>query len=398
MLDHRSPSRCVRIVTPCALELAHEVAAGDRLDAVADAVAHLEDRDVGAGRDQLLGRLAAGRAAADDDDAFTGAIATRRAGSPGRRGRSPTPMPGIGGTSGSAPVATSTTSGASSSTSVRRRPRRPVWTSTPSSRELPRLEVAEAQHLALARRPPGDLELAAELGRRAPRSRRRGRAGGRSAPPPCPPGPLPTTITRRGAGAGSTLHVSSRPASGLTAQRASLAAADEVDAGVAGDARADLVERAPPRPSRGQSGSAISARPSSDQVGVAVGDRPRPRRARDRRAGRRRSPARSRRALIAAASGDMWPRGRNIGASVTCSVCQFPAETLIAHTPASSSQRRDLGRDSSMRSHPSAPVLAVDPAHEREVGAAALADRARRPRAGSARGSRASRRTRPCAG
>ena len=41
--------------------------------------------------------------------------------------------------------------------------------------------------------------------------------------------------------------------------------------------------------------------------------------------------------LIVAASGTRKPRGRNIGPIVWWSAYQFPAETLIAHTPAFSS-------------------------------------------------------------
>ena len=150
-------------------------------------------------------------------------------------------MPGIGGISGSAPVATTTTSGASVATASGGHLGAGVDLDAQLAQPS-RLEVAEAQHLALARRQPGDLELAAELRRRAPRSRRGGRAGARSRAASMPAGPLPTTITRRGVVA--RLDAPRQLAPGLGVDRAAraLAAADEVHAGVAGDARPQLVE------------------------------------------------------------------------------------------------------------------------------------------------------------
>ena len=55
----------------------------------------------------------------------------------------------------------------------------------------------------------------------------------------------------------------------------------------------------------------------------------------------------------------MCPRGTNIGASVTCSVCHVPAETLIAAAPASSSQRETCTHSSSAKppSMPSSPLM-----------------------------------------
>ena len=85
----------------------------------------------------------------------------------------------------------------------------------------------------------------------------------------------------------------------------------------------------------GQSGSAISARPSSTRsaspsattFAASSGSSSRPTAITGTFTAR----------LTAAAYSTMCPRGTNIGASVTCSVCQVPAETLIAATPASSS-------------------------------------------------------------
>ena len=69
----------------------------------------------------------------------------------------------------------------------------------------------------------------------------------------------------------------------------------------------------------------------------------------------------------------MCPRGTNIGASVTCSVCQVPAVTLIAAQPASSSHLRDLHalveREAALDA-----VVAVDAPHQRQAD---VDDRAR---------------------
>ena len=69
----------------------------------------------------------------------------------------------------------------------------------------------------------------------------------------------------------------------------------------------------------------------------------------------------------------MCPRGTNIGASVTCSVCQVPAVTLIAAQPASSSHCETCTHSSSAKP-PSIAVVAVDAPHQRQAD---VDDRAR---------------------
>ena len=190
-----------------------------------------------------------------------------------------------------------------------------------------RLEVAEAQHLALARRQRRRPRACRRAARRAPRSRRRGRAGARSAPPPCPPGRCRRPSRGAASAAGST---PSRLAAGLRVDRAAgpLAAADEVDAGVAGDARPQLVEL-PCSTLRGQSGSAISARPSGTRsaspaattCAASAGSSSRPTAITGHAHG------------VLDRGGERGPcarAGRTSAPSVTCSVCQVPAETLIA--------------------------------------------------------------------
>ena len=55
----------------------------------------------------------------------------------------------------------------------------------------------------------------------------------------------------------------------------------------------------------------------------------------------------------------MCPRGTNIGASVTCSVCHVPAVTLIAAQPASSSHCETCTHSSRPKppSIPSSPLM-----------------------------------------
>ena len=68
----------------------------------------------------------------------------------------------------------------------------------------------------------------------------------------------------------------------------------------------------------------------------------------------------------------MCPRGTNIGASVTCSVCQVPALTLIAIAPASSSHRETCTHSSSAKP-PGDGVLAVDAPDQRQPPVATIA-------------------------
>ena len=215
-------------------------------------------------------------------------------------------MPGIGGISGSAPVATTTTSGRCSATTAAESPATTVDLDAELAPAAPPGSRGSAAPRACSAPAPGDLELAAELRRRAPRSRRRARAGARSAPPPCPPGPEPTTITRRGVR--GRLDRPGQLAPDLGVHRAARALAP----GRPGRRRrcrrctGGARRAGPARTLRGQSGSAISAAAEQHEVGVAVGDHAR-RPARGRRAGRRRSPGRTRPRLTAAAKSTHVP-------------------------------------------------------------------------------------------
>ena len=171
-----------------------------------------------------------------------------------------------------------------------------------------------------------------------------------------PAGPLPTTITRRGVAAGSMRQESSRPTSGLTAHRACFAFATRSTHALQA-MQGRISDVLPSCTLRGKSGSAMSARP------IAI---------------RSASPSASTCSaseassslptaitgtltafLIVAASGTRKPRGRNIGPIVWWSAYQFPAETLIAQTPASSSSRHTAAASSTSKppSAPSAPLI-----------------------------------------
>ena len=324
----------------------------------ADGRQHLEDRHLGAGR----------RAATRPSRSRW---RCRRRSRRARRARRAPPCriscasstlgpstPGIGGISGSAP-----TDDDRPRPGPRPRPS-PRVTSRPGVdldaelHQRARLVVAEVEHRLLARGRARRRRACRRARARAPRSRRRGRAGARSAPPPCRPGRCRRPSRAAAAAAGSTSHSSSCPTSGLTAQRASSRPGDEVDARVAGDARphscgaarSDLarpVRIGDQRPSEQRSGRRRRARGRLGQVGVvepAGGDRP----ARDTAA----LIARARWQQVAARAGTSAP-------IVRWSAYQLPAETLIASTPASSSQRQTCVESSSVKppSAPSSPLI-----------------------------------------
>jgi hypothetical protein len=251
------------------LQRADQVAARDRLDAEADALAHLEDRHADAEAGEVLGGLAAGRRAAHDDDELVRrrpqlvaqealrVVDERGADAGDRRDQ----RLGAGG----------------DEHRVRRdrrdRLRRDVGIEVDLDAELvqpARLEVTEAQHLALARRQAGDLELAAEAVAALPdrdvvpaqlRDPRRLHAGRAAADDHHPA----RVLGRR-----------DRPrelAPGLGIDRAPrhLTAADEVHARVAGDAGAQLVQQPVldlARPVR----LGDQRAPEQDEVGVAGRD------------------------------------------------------------------------------------------------------------------------------
>ena len=171
-----------------------------------------------------------------------------------------------------------------------------------------------------------------------------------------PAGPLPTTITRRGEGAGSIRQVSSRPTSGLTAQRASLAFATRSTQALQ-EMQGRISASLPSCTLRGKSGSAMSARPiairsaspSVSTCSASEGSSSLPTAMTGMLTER----------LIVAASETRKPRGRNIGPIVWWSAYQLPAETLIAQTPASSSSPHTAAASSTSNppSAPSAPLI-----------------------------------------
>ena len=258
--------------TPLAAQLGDQVLARDQLDPLADGRQQLEDRRLGPGGDQPLGRLAAGRAAADDRDPLA------------RLDRDPPVQyllrvehrrrprrPGSAESSGSAPTETITTSGSSASivaavTSV------PGCDAHAELDDRARLVVAEVEHRLLARCARGDVELAAELGLPVPdRDVVAAQAGD------------PRRLHPRRAGADHH-HAPRRRGrrddpvelvADLGVDRAPrlLGPGDEIDARVAGDARTDVVA-APAPDLLGPVGVGDQAASDGDQVGVARRERP----------------------------------------------------------------------------------------------------------------------------